>query len=139
MRHHVEVLSVATPGRTLIELTDQLQHAVAEAGMRSGLVTAFVHHTSASLVISENADPVVLRDLEAFASRLAPDGDALYEHTAEGPDDMPAHVRSVFTQASISIPVAEGRADLGTWQGLFLWEHRHAPHRRKITITVVGE
>lgn len=139
MRHHAEVLRVETPGRTLIELTDQLQEVVARADIRGGMANAFVHHTSASLIISENADPAVLRDLEAFTARLAPDGDALYEHTAEGPDDMPAHVRSVLTQTSISMPVAQGRADLGTWQGLFLWEHRHAAHHRKVTISVVGE
>jgi secondary thiamine-phosphate synthase enzyme len=99
----------------------------------------FVHHTSASLILCENADPTVRNDLEAFARRLVPDGDPMFEHTAEGPDDMPAHVRSILTQSTLSIPVAGARADLGTWQGLYLWEHRHAGHPRKITVTVLGQ
>jgi secondary thiamine-phosphate synthase enzyme len=126
-------------GRGLREVTDRVQGAVAESGIRDGLCTVFIHHTSASLIVCENADPQVLRDLEAFAQRLVPDGDRLFRHTAEGPDDMPAHVRTVLTQTSIGLPVADGRCDLGTWQGLYVWEHRTAPHTRRITVTIVGE
>ena len=138
MRHHHERLSVRTPGRGTVDITDEVQAAVARAEVELGQCTVFVHHTSASLIICENADPSVRRDLEAFAARLVPDGDRLFTHTAEGPDDMPAHVRSVLTQCSLTIPVARGRADLGTWQGVYLWEHRHAAHRRNLTITVLG-
>lgn len=125
-------------GRGLREITDRVQAAVAESGIRDGLCTVFIHHTSASLIVCENADPQVLRDLEAFAQRLVPDGDPLFEHTAEGPDDMPAHVRTVLTQTSIGIPVADGRCDLGTWQGVYVWEHRTRPHTRRVTVTVIG-
>ncbi len=104
-----------------------------------GLATVFIHHTSASLIICENADPSVRRDLEAFAARLVPDGDQLFTHDAEGPDDMPAHVRTVLTQTSIGIPIEDGALALGTWQGLYVWEHRTAPHRRRVTVTVIGE
>jgi secondary thiamine-phosphate synthase enzyme len=138
MRHHAEVLRVRTPGRGTQEITDAVQRIVRQSEIHDGLCTVFVHHTSASVVICENADPDVRRDLEAFAARLVPDGDPLFVHTAEGPDDMPAHVRSVLTQCSLSVPVAGGRADLGTWQGVYLWEHRTAAHQRKITVTVVG-
>jgi secondary thiamine-phosphate synthase enzyme len=130
--------TVNTGGRGTFEVTRQVQDAVASSGIREGLCTVFIHHTSASLIINENADPDVQRDLDAFLSRLVPDGDSLYVHTMEGPDDMPAHVRSALTQTSLSIPVSEGRADLGTWQGVFLWEHRHRGHRRRVTVTVVG-
>ncbi len=139
LRHHSERLRVRTPGRATIDITAQVQEVVARAQMSEGQCTVFVHHTSASIIICENADPDVRRDLEAFASRLVPDGDPLFVHTAEGPDDMPAHVRSVLTQVSIAIPVTHGRADLGTWQGLYLWEHRHAAHTRTVTVTVLGE
>ena len=106
---------------------------------REGLATVFIHHTSASLIICENADPSVRRDLETFAKRLVPDGDPMFTHDAEGDDDMPAHVRSVLTQTSIGIPIVDGKLALGTWQGLYLWEHRTAPHARRVTVTVVGE
>ena len=129
---------MGTPGRSTLDITDDIQSVVRRAGVEHGQCTVFVHHTSASLIVCENADPAVRRDLEAFIARLAPDGDPLFTHTAEGPDDMPAHVRSVLTQCSLSIPVAGGRADLGTWQGVYLWEHRHAPHTRTVTITVLG-
>lgn len=138
LRLHDERLEVRTEGRGTIDVTARVQAVVARAAIERGQCTVFVHHTSASLVIAENADPAVHRDLEAFMARLVPDGDRLYAHTAEGPDDMPAHVRSVLTQCSITIPVARGRADLGTWQGLYLWEHRHAPHHRALTVTVLG-
>lgn len=131
-------LTVATRGRGTYELTTELQAAVAGSGVAVGLATLFVHHTSASLIINENADPDVRRDLDAFLERLVPDGDRLFMHTAEGPDDMPAHVKVALTATSLSVPVADARADLGTWQGVYLWEHRRAPHRRRVTITVVG-
>lgn len=126
-------------GRGLREITDRVQAAVAESGIHDGLCTVFIHHTSASIIVCENADPQVLRDLEAFTQRLVPDGDRLFRHTAEGPDDMPAHVRTVLTQTSIGIPVAGGRCDLGTWQGIYLWEHRTEPHGRRVTVTVMGD
>lgn len=130
--------TVETRGRGLTEVTDQVQSAVAASGISEGLCTVFIHHTSASLVVNENADPDVLRDLDAFLSRLVPDGDPLYVHTMEGPDDMPAHVRAALTQTSLSVPVSGGRCALGTWQGVFVWEHRHRSHRRRVTVTVVG-
>lgn len=135
---HADNLTIATRGRGFTDLTDDVQRIVAAAGLDRGLCTVFVHHTSASLLLCENADPDVRRDLEAFFTRLVPDGDPLYRHDAEGPDDMPSHVRSVLTCSSISVPVADGRCDLGTWQGLYLWEHRHAPHRRRVSVTVIG-
>jgi secondary thiamine-phosphate synthase enzyme len=133
-----ESFVVRTPGRGMQDVTARVQQIVAGAEVRSGLCTVFVHHTSASLILCENADPDVRRDLEAFASRLVPDGDPLFVHVDEGDDDMPAHVRTVLTHASLSIPVVNGRCDLGTWQGIYLWEHRKAPHSRKITVTVIG-
>jgi secondary thiamine-phosphate synthase enzyme len=132
-------LEQPTRGRGTYDLTAKAQAAVAESGARSGLCTVFVHHTSASLMICENADPAVREDLERFLARLVPDGDRLFEHIDEGPDDMPSHVRSVLTQTSIGIPIARGRLDLGTWQGLYLYEHRHAAHTRRISLSIVGE
>lgn len=132
-------IEVATRhGRGLYDITDEVQNAVAESAIRAGLCNVFIHHTSASLLINENADPQVLRDLEAFFNRLVPDGDSLYRHTAEGPDDMPSHVRAALTQTSLTIPVADGRCALGTWQAVYLYEHRHASHRRRVTISVLG-
>ena len=128
-----------TKGRGTHELTAQIRECISNSGITDGLCHVFVHHTSASLMLCENADPSVRSDLETFMSRIAPDGDPQYEHAAEGPDDMPAHIRSILTQTEITLPVENGRPDLGTWQGLYLWEHRHHPHRRKITVTVVGE
>jgi secondary thiamine-phosphate synthase enzyme len=130
--------AVRTRGRGTTEITSEVQRAVAEAGISEGLCTVFIHHTSASLIINENADPDVQRDLDAFLSRLVPDGDPIYVHTMEGPDDMPAHVRTALTQTSLSIPVSTGRCALGTWQGIFVWEHRQASHQRRVTVTVVG-
>lgn len=129
----------ATPGRGTEELTAQLHDDVRAAGITTGVMTVFVHHTSASVMICENADPQVLRDMEAWLARAAPDGDRLFRHIDEGPDDMPAHVRSVLTGMSVSIPVIDGRLALGTWQGVFLYEHRHAPHRRRVSVTIVGD
>lgn len=131
-------ITIDTKGRGTYDITERVQALIGDSGIRDGLCTVFLHHTSASLMLCENADPSVRRDLEAFFSRLVPDGDALFTHTAEGDDDMPAHVRSVLTQNSISIPVRGKRCDLGTWQGLYVWEHRHRSHRRRVTITVVG-
>nr|WP_242588996.1 secondary thiamine-phosphate synthase enzyme YjbQ [Corallococcus macrosporus] len=131
-------MTVSTRGRGLVDITGEVQKAVKGSGIREGLCTLFLHHTSASLLISENADPVVQRDLEAFFSRLVKDGDPLFQHDAEGPDDMPAHVRTVLTQVSLSVPVKDGAADLGTWQGVYVWEHRTSPHRRRVTVSVLG-
>ena len=129
---------VPSTGRGLSSITSQVAQAVADANVSSGLATVFVHHTSASLLINENADPKVCRDLDAFFTRLVPDGDAIYTHVDEGPDDMSAHVRSVLTATSLNIPVAQGRLDLGTWQGIYLFEHRASPHQRRISVTVLG-
>jgi secondary thiamine-phosphate synthase enzyme len=136
---HRGELTVATTGRGTYDITRDVGGIVAASHAREGLATVFIHHTSASLIICENADPTVRRDLEAFAARLVPDGDSLFEHIDEGPDDMPAHVRSILTQTSIGVPIAGGALALGTWQGLYVWEHRAAPHRRRITVTVIGE
>jgi secondary thiamine-phosphate synthase enzyme len=138
LRHHAQTTTVTTPGRGTVDITAQVRAALEAAGVQSGLCNVFVHHTSASLILCENADPTVRGDLERFLARLVPDGDPLFEHTDEGPDDMPAHVRSVLTQTSISIPVAGGELDLGTWQGIYLWEHRRRGHQRRVTISVVG-
>jgi len=135
---HSEGFTVGTRGRGTYEITDEVARAVRAAGIDRGLCTVFVHHTSASLIICENADPSVRSDLDRYFARLVPDGDPVFRHTAEGPDDMPAHVRSILTASSISIPVDNARLDLGTWQGVFLWEHRSEPHRRRITVSVVG-
>jgi secondary thiamine-phosphate synthase enzyme len=129
---------VATAGRSTVDITRLIQNVVEESGIESGLCNAFIRHTSASLIICENADEDVRRDLETFMSRLVPDGDPSFLHTAEGPDDMPAHVRSILTQASISLPVVSGRLGLGTWQGIYLWEHRTGPHRRQVTVSITG-
>lgn len=132
-------LDVATHGRGTYDITDQVNERLRQTEIDFGLVHLFIRHTSASLIICENADPAVRSDLERFMSRLVPDGDALYQHTQEGPDDMPAHVRSILTECGLSIPLTQSRLSLGTWQGVYLWEHRHAPHRRQITVTVQGQ
>jgi secondary thiamine-phosphate synthase enzyme len=129
---------VATQGRGTYDITRQVQEAVAAAGAVDGLAHVFVHHTSASVILCENADPSVRRDLEAYFARLVPDGDRLFTHDAEGDDDMPAHVRTILTTSAVTVPVARGRADLGTWQGVYLWEHRTIAHRRRVTVTVLG-
>jgi secondary thiamine-phosphate synthase enzyme len=134
-----KTLGFRTHGRGTIDVTAEVQKAVAATGVRSGICTVFLQHTSASLVLCENADPEVRRDLETILSRLAPDGDPAYRHDTEGPDDMAAHARSILTSNSFTIPVAEGRLLLGTWQGLYLYEHRRAPHSRSIVVTVLGE
>jgi secondary thiamine-phosphate synthase enzyme len=133
-----ERLTVRTDGRGTTDVTDLIQAVVGNAAIDDGLCSVFLHHTSASLILCENADPTVRRDLEAWFARAVPDGDPVFEHTAEGPDDMPAHVRTILTQNSLSIPVLHGKCDLGTWQGVFVWEHRLRGSRRKITVTVLG-
>ena len=136
--YHAKELTVATRGRGFYDLTAEVQRAVAASGASEGLCNVFLHHTSASLVLSENADPDVRRDLEAFFSRLVKDGDPLFRHDAEGPDDMAAHVRTVLTTNSLNVPVKAGEAHLGTWQGIYLWEHRTSPHQRRVTVSVLG-
>jgi secondary thiamine-phosphate synthase enzyme len=136
---HRRELTIATKGRGTYDITRDVASIVSASSARNGLATVFIHHTSASLIICENADPSVRRDLEAFAARLVPDGDRIFTHDAEGDDDMPAHVRSVLTQTSIGIPIEDGRLALGTWQGLYVWEHRTSPHQRRVSITVIGE
>jgi secondary thiamine-phosphate synthase enzyme len=136
---HRGELTVATKGRGTYDITAEVAAVVHASAAREGLATVFVHHTSASLIICENADPSVRRDLETFAAKLVPDGDRMFTHDAEGDDDMPAHVRTILTQTSIGVPIARGKLALGTWQGLYLWEHRTSPHRRQISVTVIGE
>lgn len=131
-----QVIHLRTRGRGAYEVTRRVEAVVSASGAVCGLCHVFVRHTSASLIVCENADPQVLGDLEAFMTRLVPDGDALFRHTAEGADDMPAHVRSVLTAASVTLPVSDGRLALGTWQGVFLYEHRLHPHDRSLVVTV---
>lgn len=128
-----------THGRNTYNITHEIEKAIQVSGISTGLCHVFIHHTSASLIITENADPDVRTDLETLIQRLAPDGDPEYRHTLEGVDDMSAHMRNILTQTELTIPVTQGRSGLGTWQGLFLWEHRTASFKRKITITVTGE
>lgn len=139
MKHHQQTLTVSTRGQGLVEITRDIRAVVDAAAISMGLATLFCRHTSASLLIQENADPDVRRDLLAFFRRLVPEGDPLYVHTMEGPDDMPAHVKAALTQTSISIPITRGRQVLGTWQGIYLFEHRTAPHRREIVVHVTGD
>mgnify|MGYP001199313274 FL=1 len=130
-------LLVRAPQRGLHLITGEIAHLVEEAGVEEGICTVFLRHTSASLLINENADPDVQRDLEDFLDRIVPRNDPSYRHTAEGPDDMPSHIKMALTQVSITIPVVEGRLALGTWQGIYLWEHRDHPSSREILVTVV--
>jgi len=132
-------LSVATRGKGFYEITAQIQAWVIEQTISNGVLTVFIRHTSASLMIQENADPDVTRDLEAYFSRLVPENDPLYIHTTEGPDDMPAHVRSALTQTSLSIPIIGGRMVLGTWQGIYVFEHRRHAHKRGVVLHLIGE
>ena len=131
-------IEVETRGRGTYEITERVAEAVRSARVGAGLCHVFTAHTSASLLICENADPAVRRDLETFFVDLVPDGDARFVHTAEGPDDMPAHVRSILTQTDLTIPVRQGALALGTWQGVYLYEHRLRPHRRRVLVTVQG-
>ena len=133
--HRVEV---STRGKGLYEITAHMASWLENAGIRSGLLTVFVQHTSASLIVQENADPDVRGDLERFLARLVPDGDSLFRHRDEGADDMPAHVRAALTAVQLSIPFSGGRLALGTWQGIYLWEHRIRPHRREVALHLMG-
>lgn len=139
LRQAFHELTFATRGRGLYEVTDEVAAWLARQGFQQGLLTLHLRHTSASLLIQENADPDVRADLERFFKRLVPDGDPLFAHTCEGDDDMPAHVRTALTTVNLSIPVSGGRLALGTWQGIYLWEHRRAPHSRKIVLHFLGE
>jgi secondary thiamine-phosphate synthase enzyme len=132
-------LDIPTRGRGLVEITRPVTEWVSQTGLREGLLTVFVRHTSASLVIQENADPDVRADLDRFFARLVPDGDPLFHHQDEGPDDMPAHVRAALTAVQLSIPLADGRLVLGAWQGIYLWEHRTRAHRREVVLHLLGE
>lgn len=139
MKQFFSDIRIETEGKGLYEITRKVAHSIAESKLQEGLCTLQIRHTSASLTIQENADPDVRRDLEAFMSRLVPDGDRLYIHTAEGPDDMPAHVRAALTGVNLSVPFQNGRLGLGTWQGIYVWEHRIDPHQRTINLHLIGE
>jgi len=139
MRQSSTVLRIRTDGRGLVDITDRVTAWVAQCNLREGLLTLFIRHTSASLLIQENADAEVQRDLERFFARLVPDGDPLFAHTTEGPDDMPAHVRTALTQTHLSVPLMEGRLMLGTWQGIYVYEHRMAGHAREVVLHLAGE
>ncbi len=131
--------TVDTPGRGSLPMLKEINASLAGSGISTGICLIFVHHTSASLMLCENADPEVRSDLERFMQRLVPDGDPLFRHTDEGPDDMPAHVRSLLTGNSLTVPVSGGCCDLGIWQGVYLWEHRTSAHRRKVSVTLYGD
>jgi secondary thiamine-phosphate synthase enzyme len=139
MKQFSHAFAVPTSGKGLYEITGKIVAWVRERGIRDGLLTVFVQHTSASLTIQENADPDVVEDLETFFDRLAPEKVNLYRHTVEGPDDMPAHIRAALTQTSLSVPVSGGQLSLGTWQGIYLFEHRAIPHRRSVALHLIGE
>lgn len=139
LRQASTTFTLETRGRGLVEFTRSVSAWVAQSGVETGLLTLFVRHTSASLLVQENADPDVRGDLDRFFARLVPDGDPLFHHVDEGPDDMPSHVRSALTSVQLSIPVATGRLVLGTWQGIYLWEHRQRPHRREVAAHLLGE
>jgi secondary thiamine-phosphate synthase enzyme len=139
MRQHTSTLSVQTRGRRLYDITREVQSWVRSCGLTTGLLTLYIQHTSASLLINENYDADVQSDLERFFARLIPDGDPLFEHTIEGPDDMPAHVRTALTQTHLSIPLSEGRLALGTWQGIYLYEHRTHAMARRVLLHLIGE
>jgi len=128
-----------TRGRGTYEITNEVNQAILESGVQTGICHVFTHHTSASLTLCENADASVRGDLESFMARLVPDGDPMFNHTLEGPDDMAAHVRAILTKMDLSIPVTGGRGALGTWQGIYLWEHRTRPHQRNLSVTVIGD
>jgi secondary thiamine-phosphate synthase enzyme len=139
MHQSLETLTISTRGQGLYEFTREVNRFVAEAGISSGLLTVYCRHTSCSLLIQENADDDVKTDLMAFFGRLAPEGMDWIVHTAEGPDDMPAHIRAALTQTSIGIPVSDGRPVFGTWQGIYLFEHRRRPHQRSVVLHLIGE
>jgi len=134
-----ETLQTSTRGRGTYEITHKIEQIIERSGINTGLCHIFIHHTSASLVLCENADSSVRTDLEEFMAKLVPDGDPMFDHTMEGPDDMPAHIRSILSKMDLTIPVSNGRGALGTWQGIYLWEHRIHPHNRSVTVTVSGD
>ncbi len=138
LRVHQSLLAVTTRGRGTQEITREVQSVVRDSGIAIGLCHLFIRHTSAGLVITENADARVREDLERFMARIAPDGDPLWRHDDEGPDDMPAHIRSVIGDVALTVPVSDGRCALGTWQGVYVWEHRQRGHRREVVVTVQG-
>jgi len=139
MRQFQQTIRIETNGQSLIEFTDEVAQIVADSGIRTGVAHVYCRHTSASLLIQENADPDVQRDLVAFFKRLVPDGDRLFIHRSEGPDDMPAHAKAALTQTTLTIPIADGVLLLGTWQGIYLFEHRVRPHTRSIVVHVMGD
>ena len=139
LRQVATTIAINSRARGLYEITEDVRAWVASSGIGDGLLTLFARHTSASLLVQENSDPDVRADLERFFARLVPDGDALFQHQDEGPDDMPAHVRAALTAVQLSIPLHRGRLVLGTWQGIYLWEHRTRPHRREIALHLLGE
>ena len=139
MHVYHDQLEVRTDGKRLYEITDQIESKIERYGVRNGTVTVFVQHTSCSIVIMENADPTARRDLEEFFERLVPEDADYFTHDTEGSDDMPSHIRMVLTRTSEAIPIVDGRMQLGTWQGIFLFEHRRSPHRRKVVVAMMGE
>ncbi|MEJ2403630.1 MAG: secondary thiamine-phosphate synthase enzyme YjbQ [Candidatus Thiodiazotropha sp.] len=134
-----DTLTLQTHGRNTYDITPSIQERVRDSGIRTGICQLFIRHTSASLILCENADPDVRSDLERYTSRLVKDGDPIFDHTLEGPDDMSAHIRSILTHMDLSLPISEGRLGLGTWQGIYLWEHRTQGHGRQIIVTLYGE
>jgi secondary thiamine-phosphate synthase enzyme len=139
MRQLTSQIQISTRGRRIYDITDEVVSWVRKGGLSTGMLTLYIQHTSASLLINENYDPDVIADLERFFARLVPDGDPLFVHTAEGPDDMPAHVRTALTQTHLCIPLIDGKPALGTWQGIFLYEHRHEPYTRRVVLHLIGE
>jgi secondary thiamine-phosphate synthase enzyme len=139
MQQFTQTIEIKAQGRRLYDITSQVMHWANQQGLSTGLLTLYIQHTSASLLINENYDRDVLVDMEAFFNRLVPDGDALFIHTVEGPDDMPAHVRTALTQTSLSIPLIDGQVALGQWQGVFLFEHRHLPATRRVVMHLIGD
>jgi len=139
LRQASTTLAIDTPGRGFVEITRPVADWLAQAGITTGLLTLFIRHTSASLLVQENADPDVRGDLDRFFARLVPDGDPIFRHRDEGPDDMPGHIRAALTQVQLAIPVAAGRLVLGTWQGVYVWEHRRRAHRREVALHLLGE
>ena len=132
-------LRFSTTGRGTYNITEQIAESINKSGIKSGICHIFIQHTSASLILCENADKTVREDLETYMAKLVKDGDSMYKHKDEGPDDMAAHIRTVLTQSSLSIPIQKGKCDLGIWQGVFLWEHRTHPHKRDVAVTILGE
>ncbi len=139
MTHYQQLLKIQTAGKSLCKITSKVEAVVAQSGVGTGLCTLFLRHTSASLLIQENADPDVLRDLENFFAKLVPEDSRRYIHNAEGPDDMPAHIRTALTKTSEQIPIAQGRLLLGTWQGIYIWEHRQRGHIRELAVHIMGD